>query len=1088
MRNPLRRFRLRRATLLAAAAALVLPTLAVGTTMAAPPLDYEVAQEMVRRIGLQRGVCAVLGRDGDVAREMARATELLIHVREPDAQAAAGLRDRADRFGLGIDRLAVERGPLDELPYADNLLDGLVTTRASEELLGKLSPDEVLRVLRPGGTAIVGRSRIAGQTEMAVEKLKRWVHSGAAEGVETWKDFSGSWVLFRKPALEGIDQWSHWEHGPDNNPVSTDRVIRAPYLTQFFAGPLYIGMPAITTAAGGRTFLAIGHIAHHRREWNMLNKLIARNGYNGTILWQRDLPEGYMVHRSAFIAGEETFHMIDGERCLLLDAQTGQEQGEIRIPGLEGGEWKWMAIQDGVLYVLEGEPGPGTRTIKGDRTFGGWSWADLSAGYYRQPRVPWGFGRTLAAYHLQRKEVIWRHDENDPIDSRTLAVGLKRLFLHCPDKHLRGLDLATGKVVWTNQDAEVLGLIEQPGRELTSTPGFRSCCLSVATPKALIVQGQTRMNVVAVSTHDGSLLWQKKKVTNNPNAIYVDGRVVLGVGPGGSHVALDPVTGKVLDDLKFRKVSCVRLTATPDSLFVRGEGTLRYDRTSGKVQIDGALRPACNDGALPASGMLYIGPWQCDCNLSLIGACAKTSAGEFRFDLPTTESDRLQPGQGDLEELAPLQTSAQDWPTYRADVQRSASTKVRVAGPGARRWQYAPQRPHVPTAPTSAGGLIFLAGRDGKVRALDGDSGAMRWQFATPGPILMPPTIRQHRAYFGCADGCVYALEAATGRMLWRFRAAPQQRHIMAYGSLGSTWPVHSGVLVRDGVAYFAAGIVDTDGTYVYALDAATGKVKWQNDSSGHLNRELRKGVSAQGNLTIQGDRLLLAGGNQVSPAPFDLATGKCLAGTFAQGQPKANHGRFVGVFAGRHAIAGGRILHSSPRNFASKGSFVAFSDRGAFPLNFGGVPPAWSEDCLALVNFRHGELTCYDAEKAAARIAQGPPQPARPARRFFGALADALSAEGAVRWQTDLGQPNKFEVLSLAVCPNAVVAVVQFQQRIRAHPEWFVAALEPRAGRQLWRRPLPSEPLPEGLLVDRRGQVVLTMLDGRVLCFGANR
>ena len=41
----------------------------------------------------------------------------------------------------------------------------------------------------------------------------------------------------------------------------------------------------------------------------------------------------------------------------------------------------------------------------------------------------------------------------------------------------------------------------------------------------------------------------KKKVTNNPNAIFVDGRVILGVGKGGDHVAIAPSTGRVVEDL-----------------------------------------------------------------------------------------------------------------------------------------------------------------------------------------------------------------------------------------------------------------------------------------------------------------------------------------------------------------------------------------------------------------------------------------------------------------------------------------------------------------------------------------------------------
>ncbi|MFH0901081.1 MAG: hypothetical protein V2A73_10665, partial [Pseudomonadota bacterium] len=304
---------------------------------------------------------------------------------------------------------------------------------------------------------------------------------------------------------------------------------------------------------------------------------------------------------------------------------------------------------------------------------------------------------------------------------------------------------------------------------------------------------------------------------------------------------------------------------------------------------------------------------------------------------------------------------------------------------------------------------------------------------------------------------------------------------------LASTWPVNSGVLVDDGVAYFAAGIIDYDGTYVYALDARTGRIRWQNNTCGHLSPELRKGVSAQGNLTIQGDQLLLAGGNQVSPARFELATGKCLAAPFPQGQPKANHGKFVGVFGESCAIFGGRTLYSSPQNVANKDSFVAATDHGAFNLVFGGIPPAWSDETFALVNFRRSKITCCDAQKVAERIQKGFPEPAQGRQNWLRTLTEAFEADGAVRWQSDLNEPEKFEGLSLAVCPESVVAVVQFQNQVRAQPQWFLAAFMAGDGTPIWfwRHELPSEPLPGGLLVDRNGQVVVTLLDGTVLCFG---
>ncbi|MFQ6096417.1 MAG: hypothetical protein ACE5O2_01735, partial [Armatimonadota bacterium] len=93
-------------------------------------------------------------------------------------------------------------------------------------------------------------------------------------------------------------------------------------------------------------------------------------------------------------------------------------------------------------------------------------------------------------------------------------------------------------------------------------------------------------------------------------------------------------------------------------------------------------------------------------------------------------------------------------------------------------------------------------------------------------------------------------------------------------------------------------------------------------------------------------------------------------------------------------------------------------------------------------------------------------------------------------RWATDLGHRNEFEVISLVVCPRSVVAALKYQERFRALPQWFLVAFDSKDGTLywFWRYPLRSEPLPGGLLVGRRGQVVVTMLDGSVRSFGPRR
>ena len=142
---------------------------------------------------------------------------------------------------------------------------------------------------------------------------------------------------------------------------------------------------------------------------------------------------------------------------------------------------------------------------------------------------------------------------------------------------------------------------------------------------------------------------------------------------------------------------------------------------------------------------------------------------------------------------------------------------------------------------------------------------------------------------------------------------APADRKIPVYGQLVSTWPVASGVLVQDGVACFAAGMNDFDGTHVFALDVKTGKIRWQNNTSGHLDAFGRRGVTCQGELLFHDGKLYLAGGNTVSPAVFDFADGRCQNGPPGGMGSQAPRGRELHLVSNRVAVSG-QPLYSQPQ------------------------------------------------------------------------------------------------------------------------------------------------------------------------------
>ncbi len=1051
---------------------LLLPFIAIGPQAENESTNASLAQILLKETKISKGVCALLGgSEAALGLEIARTGNFFVHILDPRPAVVASAQEAVDVEGLYGKRIVAERSPFQPLPYADNLLDLVLIPQVTNGSLNNYSLSEIMRVLRPGGVVFFGNSNPRGS--LSLKELNAFcLHVPYGEQLVIG-DASGLWMMLRKSPPEGIDEWPMWEHGPDNNPVSSDEVIRAPYMTQWLGNPFYNTMPMITTASGGRLFLAMGHIAHHEREEPWLNTLLARNGYNGTVLWTLKLPDGYLVHRSAYVASPETFYMIDldGAGCLMLDPETGEEQGRIEVPNVRG-QWKWISMQDGILYALAGkEKDPAETTVVRSET-PAWSWGELSQGYY-QERVPWGFGETLLAYDSNEKKLLWTHSEDKPIDSRALSIGGGRLYFYGPDSHVGCLDAKTGEVVWTNPDPKLRELIEEKGEGLGSTPGFRSMCFSVYTPVALFFEAQTRMNIVAVSLSDGSLLWHRRKSTNNPNMIYTDGKLFVGIGDDGNTLELHPLSGDILRDLGFKKRSCARLTATPDSFFCRGwwEGFTRYDRKSGEVFFNGAFRPSCNDGILPAHGLLYTGPWPCDCNLSVMGQIALCSAGDFSFEQKTIPDNRWERGNGSAEDVKPLDVEESDWETYRGGNDRRASSPVSLSEGIMRIWEFTPEHSFKPTVPVSAGDWIFLGGDDGKIRAIDAATGMQQWCYRTAGSILQPPTLWNGRVFTGSGDGFIYALEAQTGRLLWKFRASPVERRTMIYESLSSTWPVNSGLIVHEGVVYGAAGIIDYDGTYVYALDAKTGKLIWHNSESGHLDAKLRKGVSAQGALTIARGKLWMAGGNVVSPAIYDLSNGNYLGAKVVDGSPQTNRGEEIGVL-GDSILLGGKLRFTTGENVVDPAKFEALSlDPEGVPvrltaLHKGKIPATWNDRLLVCIDGKGAVPAGYAMNDIQTYLRTGnraeTPKP----------LWTADSLQGC-------------DTVSLAMAGNGVLAVYGVRRHRSFDIQWLAGILNEKDGSMKGQYALTSPPLTGGILIDRKGRIVVAHQNGQLTCLG---
>ena len=137
----------------------------------------------------------------------------------------------------------------------------------------------------------------------------------------------------------------------------------------------------------------------------------------------------------------------------------------------------------------------------------------------------------------------------------------------------------------------------------------------------------------------------------------------------------------------------------------------------------------------------------------------------------------------------------------------------------------------IPSSPAVANGLVYFGSYDGNFYAVETATGKLKWKFhnaerrfaakhlhgslpldeTMPDPFdvyLSSPAVWNEAVYFGSGDGNVYALDAATGGVKWKFQTGDV---------------VHASPAIADGQLYIGSW-----DSYFYALDAASGKELWR--------------------------------------------------------------------------------------------------------------------------------------------------------------------------------------------------------------------------------------------------------------------
>tara|TARA_B100000676_G_scaffold63020_1_gene62391 strand:+ start:2814 stop:6668 length:3855 start_codon:yes stop_codon:yes gene_type:complete len=767
-----------------------------GIFFALPAITRIEAASIPESLNVQGGFIVHLGcGDGEQTLNLRPNESYQVHGLDKDPEnvslARAKVREAGVYGPVSIDRLAGQT-----LPYIDDMVNLVVV-----EKLGEIPMSEVMRVLAPKGVAYVNHG--------------------------------GEWKTTVKPRPDDIDDWTHFLHGPGGNAVARDKKVGPPRHLQWLGSPRWsrhhdrMASMSALVSSGGRVFYVMDEGSRVSIQLPARWTLVARDAFNGVILWKKPmkkwqshlwpLKSGPTQLARRLVAVDDRVFITLGvdEPVSVLDAATGKLIHE--LPESKGAEE--VVVDGGQVFVLESPAEWELNSFLPFHNTGDQARVRKDYAWNEKPRK-------VKAYDVVTGKRLWGDDSK--VAPLTLSADQNHLYFHDGEK-VQARNRSSGDIAWTSGKTFIPEQVR-----------FNFGPKLVAYDGVVLYAGGDRL-MKAFDSKTGKQLWEAPHARGGyqspEDVLVMQGMVWSAPTTSGRDTGVftgrDLRTGEVKVEFPPNVSTywfhhrCYIAKATDNFLMPSRTGIEFVDPSTKDWDINHWVRGGCLYGVMPANGLTYAPPHNCACypEAKLFGFNALAPAAPSRKLGKVNELNRLEKGPAYGKATDSTGNTDSDWPTYRHDNRRSGFSQSKVSGQIQTKWTS--ELKGKLSAVTIAENKLLVARVDAhEVVALNAETGKVIWRYTTGGRVDSPPSIHDGRAYFGSADGWAYCLRISDGELAWRFRAAPEDRRLMAYEQIESVWPVHGSMLVKDEKVFFVAGRSNflDGGMRWFALDARTGK------------------------------------------------------------------------------------------------------------------------------------------------------------------------------------------------------------------------------------------------------------------------
>jgi outer membrane protein assembly factor BamB len=563
-------------------------------------------------------------------------SQLHIVAIDKDPAKVARLRERFDAAGLYGDRIAVQVGGPEDFrapPYVANLI--VVRQSLINSVVDPTGLAAVFESVRPYGGRLWIECDSARQQEVLQQIKSQNLPKANCEVTRN------AIVVTRVGALPGAADWTHAYGDVANTVKSNDRRVKLPLGILWFGGisnmdilPRHGHGPS-QQVVGGRLFI------------EGMNSLTSLDVYTGRRLWKRSFADlgtyqiyfdetyqdtplstqynqvhipGANARGTNYVATEQGVYLVIHDRCLLLDAESGETRRQFVLPPLANGEspeWGYVGVYEDLLLAGVGFADYSKRLGYEVKSEGkrGPAWGPDHSG-----------SMELLAFDRETGSVRWRVKARHSFLHNGIVAGGGRVYLlDVLPKRVHDWNLRRG--IDTTGDYRLLAVSSESGDIQWQSDDVFGSWLSYSSDQDYLLQAGSAASdrspdeigkgMAVYRGRDGELVWKDSTLSYaGPCILHGDSIITNSTSykasagafnllDGSPEMVRDPVTGEEFAWKFIRTYGCNTAVASENLLTFRSGAAGFYDLANhGGTGNFGGFKSGCSSNLIIANGVL----------------------------------------------------------------------------------------------------------------------------------------------------------------------------------------------------------------------------------------------------------------------------------------------------------------------------------------------------------------------------------------------------------------------------------------------------------------------------------------------------